>query len=145
MKKTNKSEFEYKPIQTELNYKDSEFSNNETSNQIDFSSLENEEVENIDESYDNNAALEISNKNKLLNYNSLESLRISHSMDKNDNSVTLFERINGIKKDCDKNKISDSDKSENGNFISNINNINIIINEERNSEQTDNDINVLKK
>ena len=42
-------------------------------------------------------------------------------------------------------KISDSDKSENGNFISNINNINIIINEERNSEQTDNDINVLKK
>ena len=107
MKKTNKSEFEYKPIQTELNYKDSEFSNNETSNQIDFSSLENEEVENIDESYDNNAALEISNKNKLLNYNSLESLRISHSMDKNDNSVTLFERINGIKKDCDKNKISD--------------------------------------
>ena len=42
-------------------------------------------------------------------------------------------------------KISDNDKSENGNFISNINNINIIINEERNSEQTDNDINVLKK
>ena len=42
-------------------------------------------------------------------------------------------------------KKSDSEKSENGNFISNINNINIIINEERNSEQTDNDINVLKK
>ncbi len=42
-------------------------------------------------------------------------------------------------------KKSDSEKSENGNFISNINNINIIINEERNTEQTDNDINVLKK
>ena len=39
MKKTKKSEFEYKQIKTELNYKDSEYSNNETSNQIDFSSL----------------------------------------------------------------------------------------------------------
>ncbi len=37
----------------------------------------------------------------------MEGLRVSHSMDKNDNSVTLYEGINGIKKDKIKNKNND--------------------------------------
>ena len=60
-------------------------------------------------------------------------------------SSDLVSNLSGDVETIIQKKISDNDKSENGNFISNINNINIIINEERNSEQTDNDINVLKK
>ena len=110
MKKTKQSEFEYKPMQTELNYKNSEFSNNESSNQVDFSEFENEEIQKYEKSLYNNAAINNSKNNKLFNYNSLESLRVSHSMDKNDNSVTLYEGINGIKKDNIKNKNNDFEK-----------------------------------
>ena len=110
MKKTKQSEFEYKPMQTELNYKNSEFSNNESSNQVDFSEFENEEIQKYEKSLYDNAAINNSKNNKLFNYNSLESLRVSHSMDKNDNSVTLYEGINGIKKDNIKNKNNDFEK-----------------------------------
>ncbi len=40
----------------------------------------------------------------------MERLRVSHSMDKNDNSVTLYEGINWIKKDEIKNKNNDYEK-----------------------------------
>ncbi len=78
MKKSKQSEFEYKPMQTELNYKNSESSNYESSNQIDFSEFENEEIKKYEKSLYDNAAINNSKNNKLFNYNSLESLRVSH-------------------------------------------------------------------